>query len=355
MLTAAGGAAESRVAMKTLTVVCPAYNEEEVIEAFYAELRAVLAGLADAYDATMLFVVDGATDATLDILLRLANSDPRVQVISFSTNFGHQMALLAGLDHCDADAVVMMDSDLQHPPALIPTLLGEFERGHDIVYTVRQDTGDVPRFKRATSKLFYAVINRISKVHINESAADFRLISRRVADVFRHRIRERNQFLRGLFAWVGFSSVGVPFTVRRRGGGRSKYSLLSMLRFGINGIVSFSKRPLLAAAALGFALAGLGFLYAAVTVIQYFVTRALPSGWATLVILITIFSGTQLIFLGILGVYIGAIFDEVKARPHYIIAERINFPAATGARDHAAPSAPRAPVRVPPDDETYQP
>jgi polyisoprenyl-phosphate glycosyltransferase len=311
--------------MKTLTVTCPVYNEEEVIEAFYIELKAVLLDLAESYESKIIFVVDGATDTTLDILKRIARLDTSVQIIVLSTNFGHQMALIAGLDHCRSDAVIMMDSDLQHPPSLIPAMLAEFEKGYDIVYTMRQDTPDISIFKRVSSKLFYRLINRISRVKINESAADFRLISARVLKVFQSQIRERDQFLRGLFAWVGFKNVGIPFQVRRRGGGKSKYSLLSMLRFGTNGLVAFSKRPLLAATLLGSTLAAFGFFYAVLTVIEYFWSRTLPSGWATLVILITIFSGTQLIFLGVLGVYIGAIFDEVKGRPHYIIEDRLNF------------------------------
>jgi glycosyltransferase involved in cell wall biosynthesis len=311
--------------MKTLTVICPAYNEEDVIESFYRELKAVLVGLAGSYEAKIIFIVDGATDATLDILKRLTQSDPATQIISFSTNFGHQMALIAGLDHCDSDAVVMMDSDLQHPPSLIPAMVNAFEKGYSIVYTIRRDSRDVPLFKRISAKLFYRLLNRISRVQINEGAADFRLISRQVVEVFQTQIRERNQFLRGLFAWVGFKSIGIPFQVRSRGGGQSKYSLVGMLRFGLNGMVAFSKRPLLTATFVGLILAALGFSFALLTVLQYFLHNTAPSGWATLTILITIFSGTQLIFLGVLGVYIGAIFDEVKRRPHYLIEEKINF------------------------------
>jgi polyisoprenyl-phosphate glycosyltransferase len=311
--------------MKTLTVVCPVYNEAEVIEAFYIELRSVLIDLADRYSTTIMFVVDPGTDTTLEKLKRIAQTDNAVRVLALSARFGHQMALVAGMDHCDSDAVIMMDSDLQHPPALIPTMLQHFEAGYDIVYTLREDTPEIHFFKRASSKLFYRIINRISEVPINESAADFRLVSRRVIDVFQHQIGERNMFLRGLFGWVGFQSIGVPFQVRRRAAGKSKYSLRRMVRFGVSGVVSFSKSPLQAAIVVGFVFAAFGFLYAVFTVIQHFFLGSLPTGWATIIILISIFSGTQLIFLGMIGEYIGAIFDEVKARPHYIVAERINF------------------------------
>jgi dolichol-phosphate mannosyltransferase len=220
----------------------------------------------------------------------------------------------------------MMDSDLQHPPSLIPELLAGLERGFDIVYTVREDSPEVPAPKRLASRWFYRLINSISDTPINESAADFRAVSRRVVEVFQKQIRERNQFLRGLFGWVGFPSLAVRFRVNRRPAGRTKYSVRRMVRFGIDGVVSFSKTPLQAAVYCGFAFGALGFLYALVTLVQFLVYRSFPSGWATIIILISIFSGTQMVFLGILGEYLGAIFDEVKARPHYIVEERLNFP-----------------------------
>ena len=234
------------------------------------------------------------------------------------------MSLLAGMDHSDADVIVMLDCDLQHPPELIPQMLLEYEKGCDIVYTIREDSEEIGIFKRIGSKFFYRFINKISQIPINESAADFRLISRRVADVFRTQIRERNQFLRGLFSWVGFNSKGISFQVRKRRAGASKYTLKRMVAFGIHGVLSFSKRPLQAAIFIGLGFAGLGFFFTAVVVFQYFLYSHLPPGWATLAILISIFNGMQLIFLGVLGEYIGAIFDEVKARPHYIVAEKIN-------------------------------
>lgn len=311
--------------MKTLCVICPVYNEEEVIEKFYQELKAVLLTLTEEYQPSILFVVDRCRDHTLDILKRLSQTDPWVQILGLSSRFGHQMSLVAGMDHCDADLIVMMDSDLQHPPGLIPTMLAKYEEGYEIVYTLRQDSPEVNFFKRVSSRMFYRMINKISDVPINESAADFRLITRRVADVFRYQIRERNQFLRGLFGWVGFKSIGIPFKVRKRGAGRSKYSIGRMVRFGTDGVVSFSKSPLQAAAFFGFAFAAFGFLFAIYTVIQYFISGTFPPGWATLMILVSIFSGTQLIFMGIMGEYIGAIFDEVKGRPHYIVDEKINL------------------------------
>lgn len=312
--------------MRDLTVVCPVYEEEQVVGRFYGELKPVLDSVADRWRSVVLFVVDRGADRTLEVLEEIARGDLSVRVLALSARFGHQMSLLAGLDHCDSDAVVMMDSDLQHPPALIPELLAGFERGYDIVYTVREDGPGVPVLKRVTSRLFYRVFNRISDTPINESAADFRLVSRRVVEVFQRQIRERNQFLRGLFGWVGFPSAAVAFRAAGRPAGRTKYSVRRMVRFGVDGVVSFSKAPLKAAVYVGLAFGALGFLVALLTLAQYLSSRSFPSGWTTVAILVSIFSGTQLVFLGILGEYLGAIFDEVKGRPHYIVERRINFP-----------------------------
>lgn len=310
---------------RTLTVVSPVYNEQEVIVAFYVELKKVLDGIADSYESFICFVVDRGTDSTLDILREIARNDRNVRVIAMTGRFGHQMSLIAGIDYCESDVLIMLDSDLQHPPSLIPTMLCHYEAGYDVVYTVREDIPAIHPIKRVTSKIFYWLINRISHVPIDESAPDFRLMSRRVVQVFQKQIRERNLFLRGFFGWMGFRSIAVPFRVHQRAAGVSKYSLGRMVRFGLDGMVSFSKRPLQAAVLLGLLFAGGGFLTAIITTIQYFVLGSFPSGWATIVVLISIFSGTQLIFLGIIGEYIGAIFDEVKARPRYIVDELINF------------------------------
>lgn len=326
--------------MKTLTVVAPVYNEAPVIEAFYAEVKQVLLGLEPAYRSRILFVVERSSDATLSIVKRIAAADDSVQVLALSSRFGHQMALLAGIDHAEGDAVVMLDSDLQHPPELIPELVREFENGSDIVHTLRLDGPGVNWFKRTSSRLFYRMFNRIADVPINESAADFRLISRRVADVFRYEIRERNQFLRGLFGWVGFRSAAVTFRARRRAAGETKYSTRRMVRLGIDGVVSFSKGPLQAATIIGFLFAAFGFALAFLTVVQYLNGTKFAAGNATLFVIISIFSGTQLICIGILGEYLGAIFDEVKRRPHYLVDEAINVAVATGPARRDAGSGP---------------
>lgn len=313
--------------MKTLTVISPAFNEEEVIADFHRELAAVLDGLKGRYDCRMLFVLDRSGDRTLEILRGIAAKDPRVQVLALSSRFGHQNSLLAGIDHCRADAAIMMDSDLQHPPSLIPAMLEQFEKGFDVVRTQREDPPEIGFFKRLSSRLFYKGLNLLSETPIHESAADFRLLSRRVVKVFQKDIRERNLFLRGLIGWIGFPSTSLPFKTGRRTGGRSKYSLGRLVALGAEGVVSFSKKPLQAAIYLGLGFAALGFLLALATLVSWFRNGAMPPGWTTLAILIPVFSGIQMIFLGVLGEYIGAIFDEVKGRPHYIVDTAINLEA----------------------------
>ncbi len=310
--------------MRTITIIAPVYNEEEVILDFYHELKKELDALSG-YRATVLFSVGRSTDRTLEILKEVAQKDRAVRVLYLSARCGHQMQLLAGIDHADSDAVIMMDSDLQHPPSVIPELIAEFEKGNDVVYTVREQTADQPVLRKLCSDIFYALLNRISDVHISGNAADFRLISRRVAEVLRSEIRERNLFLRGIIPWVGFNQVAVLFTAHPRRAGKSKYSLSRLITFGLSGVVSFSRKPLRLTIFVGLLCALFGFLYAIFTVIQFFFLDALPTGYATLVVLLSVLGGFQLLFLGVIGEYIGAIFDEVKRRPHYIVDEKINF------------------------------
>jgi glycosyltransferase involved in cell wall biosynthesis len=311
--------------MRTLTVICPVYNEEQVIVAFHEELRRSLAALEGRWSWSALYVVDHSTDRTLELLRGLSAADRSVRVLALSAHFGQQASLLAGLDHCDADAVVMMDADLQHPPALIPELVAAHERGHDVVYTVREDTPEMSLLKRLSARWFYRMVSAISDTPIREGAADFRLVSRRVVEVFQRGIRERGLFLRGLFVWVGFPSCAVRFRACARRAGRTKYSLGRMLRFGLGGVVAFSRFPLRAAAVVGLGLAGLGLLALGVALPDLLRHGTPSSGWFFPLALFGLVSGIQLLFLGVLGEYLGAVLDEVRARPHYVVEERINF------------------------------
>ena len=308
-----------------LTVVAPVYNEEEVIGRFHARTRGVLDAM-EGVEATILFVVDRCTDDTLSILRGIAAADPRSKVIALSARFGHQMSLLAGIENAlEADAIVMMDSDLQHPPELIPELLAKLRLGFDVVYTVRRDTEDAGPLRKLAGNLFYRMLGALAQVPINGNAADFRLISRRVANTLVAEFHERNMFLRGLFSWMGFSQTGVEYVAERRAGGQSKYSFSRMLQLATTGVLSLSAKPLQVGMFVGVGFAAIAFAYLMFVVISFFVDRTIPSGWTTLAALLLLFSGVQLIVLGIMGAYIGGIYEEVKRRPRYIIDEKINL------------------------------
>jgi glycosyltransferase involved in cell wall biosynthesis len=307
-----------------LTVIAPVYNEEEVIGVFHARLSEVLAPLAEV-DANILYVVDRCTDNTLKILRSLAIHDPSTKVIALSSRFGHQMSLVAGIDNSlDSDVIIMMDSDLQHPPELIPELIDNFRRGFEVVYTVRRDTADINLLRKLTGNLFYRLLAKLARVPMNANAADFRLISGRVAKILSTGFRERNMFLRGLFTWIGFRQIGVDYVASKRAGGHSKYSLSKMLQLGMAGILSFSTKPLQLGIVVGIGFSLLSFMMMIWTVIEYFIDKSIPDGWTTLVVLLLMFSGIQLIVLGIIGAYIGGIYEEVKDRPRYIIDEVIS-------------------------------
>jgi dolichol-phosphate mannosyltransferase len=274
------------------------------------------------YDYTVVLVDDGSTDGTSAILDRLQSEHPaRLTVVHLSRNFGHQRALTAAMDFAEGDAVVCMDADMQHPPSLIPDLVKRWEEGYDVVYAIRRETADGP-FKDLTARAFYSLVNRLSETPIEPNAADFRLLSKKVVDVFRHDLRERDRFIRGLVGWVGFRSARVEFDAAARFAGTTKYSLGKMLQFARTGLVSFSKVPLKIAAVFGFVVSLLSGLYGLFAVTAYFFFQfAVMPGWASTVLVGTFLGGCQLLFLGLIGEYIATIFDEIKARPLYIVAD----------------------------------
>lgn len=310
--------------MKTITIISPVYNEAEVVRAFYIALKSELAKLKE-YHTEIVFILDRSRDRTLEILKDIAANDSSVGVLALSARFGHQMSLRAGLDYADADAVIMMDSDLQHPPELISKLIEKYEKGADVVYTVRTDTIHVSRLHRSLSRLFYWFFNLISEVPIAGGVADFRLISRRVADVLRTQVHERNLFLRGLVPWMGFTQIAVPYVARERLAGKSKYSFRRMVQLGIFGVISFSKKPIRVAAILGILFIVAGFIgIIVISVLRFMLGRGVVDGMIV-VFIMSFLSGVQLFFLGIVGEYIGGILDEVRRRPLYIVDETINL------------------------------
>ena len=309
-----------------LTFICPVYNEQEVIKEFYSELELEIKSLRNLYDIKILFVVDKSSDNTFEILSEIAKNNHFVSIILLSKRFGHQMSLIAGIDHAPDSIIIMMDSDLQHPVDIISKLINKYKEGADIVFTVRKNNVGQGYFRNLFSKIFYRVLNTISDIKIGAGEADYRLISPKVAEIFRTQIRERNQFLRGLFRWIGFKSSHITFIAGPRKKGKTKYSLPRVINFAILGVISFSRAPLKYAIYLGLILSFVGFGIGLHSFISYFVNQEAPSGWTTLTVIISIFSGVQLLFLGIIGEYIGAIFDEVKSRPLYLIQQKVNLP-----------------------------
>lgn len=308
-----------------LAIVAPVFNEEAVIAQFHARVSATLSILQDV-DSQIIYVVDKCTDNTLEVLRSIAKDDCRVKILAMSSRFGHQMSLLAGIEQAlEADAVVMMDSDLQHPPELIPVLIKNFREGADVVYTIRTDTQDVNPVRKTLGNLFYKFLNRLSDVEINPNAADFRLISRRVAKILSEGFAERNMFLRGLFSWIGFKQVGIEYVAERRAAGISKYSFSRMVQLAISGILSFSTKPLQIGIFVGISFSVVACLLMFATLFTFLFDRSLPSGWTTIVMLLLLFNGIQLFVIGVLGVYLGGIYEEVKSRPRYILEEEISY------------------------------
>lgn len=308
-----------------LTVVIPIYNESENIFPLYDRLSKVLDEVSRKYQlkSEILFVNDGSTDSSIDNIRLLHERDQRVKLLSFSRNFGHQIAITAGLDYSDGALVVVMDGDLQHPPELIPQLIEQWQAGYEIVYTIRQDTAKASIAKRLTSRLFYKLLQFMSPVTIPEGSADFRLMDRKTVEAL-NRLREKDRFLRGLIPWIGFRQIGVPYSADKRHAGQSKYSTGKMLRLAVDGILSFSIIPLRLSFFLGLVVSLSAFLYALYALVVFATGRATP-GWTSILIVVLVLGGLQMIVLGIVGEYIGRIYQEVKNRPIYIIRETLGL------------------------------
>lgn len=306
--------------MKKVSFVVPVFNEEENIHEFYRRLTKVMAPLP--YDYEILFIDDGSKDHTSQLVRELAQQDPHVQGYVFARNFGHQLALTCGLDQSTGDAVISMDGDLQHPPEMVPQLLEKWEQGYEIVQTVRKATEDATWFKNITSRLYYKLINSMSEVRITPGGSDFRLMDRKAVDAL-NRFRERARFIRGMVNNLGFRYTTIEFVAPPRFAGHSKFSLKKMLRFALDGITAFSRVPLRLALYVG-CVAGLCSLLLLLHVIyvKYVEQDAVP-GWTTLACAEFFLGGVELIGIGIVGEYVGRIFDEVKQRPLYIIREHI--------------------------------
>jgi glycosyltransferase involved in cell wall biosynthesis len=303
---------------KNITIVIPSYNEESNIEKLLESLNEVITSLN--YNFKILFVDDGSRDGTVLKLKTLAREQHNLFYIELSRNFGHQNALKAGIDYAKlySDAVISMDGDLQHPPALIPELIARWEEGYDVVYTVRAETESLSYFKNKTSKWFYGLMNKLSEIKFEPGTADFRLIDKRVAEVFSD-FTENELFIRGIINWVGFSQFAVNYIPQDRYSGKSKYTLSKMIRFAIQGITSFSTRPLYFAVFLGLGLSIFSIIFFSIYV-GYSLYFGHPiSGWASVITAIVFFGCLNLIVLGIIGIYIGKLFMQSKGRPNYLV------------------------------------
>lgn len=308
-----------RARPSSLSCVVPCHNEAENLALLLPQLRETLAECAPHWE--VILVDDGSTDRTMQVLAQWAER-PGFRTLQLSRNFGKEAALTAGLQAASGAVVVTMDADLQHPPALIPTFVERWRGGADVVYALRADRRDESTFKRLGARWFYGLVNAADRFEVPAGAGDFRLMDRQVVDALLA-LPERNRFMKGLFAWVGFTSVAVPYLPQPRAHGRSHFNPLRLIRLSLDGLTAFTTWPLRAVSAIGFALALLAFGYGAYLSASYLLYGHDVSGWTTIVVSLMLLAGLQLISLGIVGEYIGRIFEEVKARPLFVVKRQM--------------------------------
>jgi dolichol-phosphate mannosyltransferase len=302
----------------TFSIVAPVYNELDNLAELTRRVGEVMSTLRETWE--LVLVDDGSTDGSTDRILELAKQDKHIRAVIFARNFGHQVAITAGWDYARGDAVIILDADLQDPPEVIPDLIAKWREGYEVVYAVRTEREGEGWFKRTTAALFYRVIYRITDVKIPVDTGDFRLMDRKVVDVLKT-MRERHRFPRGMSSWVGFRQVGIPYKRAARHAGVTKYPFSKMLKLALNAITGFSYFPLQLATYFGFGSAGLAIIAIPVVIILRLAGNGAFLGQATTLLAVLFLGGVQLIFLGVLGEYLGRIYDEVKGRPLYIVRE----------------------------------
>jgi dolichol-phosphate mannosyltransferase len=310
-----------------ISIVLPVYNEQENISAIYERVTAEMDRLEDPYE--LIFVDDGSSDGSLKALKDLCQLDSSVRAISLSRNFGHQIAISAGLEHASGQAVIVMDADLQHPPEILPELVARWKAGFDVVYTVRAGSEHAGVFKRISAAAFYRILNRICDIKLTPNTPDFRLLDRRVVDALL-RMPERARFLRGLVSWVGFRQTAVEFVASPRLHGTTKYPLSKMIRFSVDGVTAFSSVPLRLSSYMGVFAALACIPYAIWAIYSRLFTNNAAHGWASVIVAVLFLGGVQLIAIGILGEYLGRIYEEVKGRPLYVAREIFGTAPRTG-------------------------
>ncbi len=302
----------------TFSIIAPIYNELENIPELYPRVRDVMDQTGESWE--LILVDDGSTDGSTDVIRTLAENDAHVKPVIFARNFGHQIAVTAGLDYSRGDAVVIIDADLQDPPEVILDLIEKWREGYEVVYAVRGEREGESWFKKTTASLFYRVIYRITDVDIPLDTGDFRLMDRKVVNVM-NQMRERHRFLRGMSSWVGYKQTGITYNRKARFAGKTKYPFSKMLKLALNAITSFSYFPLQLATYIGFITAGLSVIAIPVVILVRLISGTTWEGQATTLIIVLFLGGVQLISLGIIGEYIGRIYDEAKGRPLYIVSE----------------------------------
>ncbi len=316
-------AAESSTAAgPVLSIVVPMYNEAATVDAFFARLLPVLDSLA--LPCEVVCVDDGSNDATRQRIAALNRHDPRIKMVGLSRNFGKEVALTAGLHHARGQAVVPIDADLQHPPELIADFVARWREGNDVVYAVRRSRRDEPLAKRLSARAFYWLFDRLADVSMPEGAGDFRLLDRRVVDVI-NAMPERSRFMKGIFAWVGFRQVGIPYDPELRRVGASRWGFRRLLRFAFDGLTSFSILPLIVWGYVGAVIALMSLAAGAFFVLKTLILGVDVPGYASLIVAVFFFGGMQLLTLGVIGSYVGRVFEEVKRRPLYVVAETCGF------------------------------
>jgi polyisoprenyl-phosphate glycosyltransferase len=307
--------------VSSFSVVVPVHDEEGSLRELHSRLAAVLDDLGD---WELILVDDGSRDSSFERMLELRRADSRVKIVRLSRNFGHQVAITAGIDLAGGDAVIVMDGDLQHPPEVIPELVQRWRDGFEVVYGFMADRTGETWFKRWTARTFYRVLGRLSLIDVPPAAGDFRLVDRRAVDAFTS-LRERNRYVRGMFSWIGFSQTGVPYSASARTSGQTKYTLPRMARLAVHGILSFSNIPLRLVLALGFLVSAFAVAEAIYALVGRFGGFYTVPGWASIVFVVSLLGGIQLIVLGVIGEYVSLIYDEVKRRPIYVVRELHGF------------------------------
>ncbi len=310
---------------KLLSIIIPVYYQEKGLSELYRRLKNVVDGINSEFDYEIIFVNDGSKDKSIDVLFDLHQKDEKVRVLNFSRNFGHQIAVTAGIDFSKGDLVVLIDDDLQDPPEIIIQMIERWKQGYQVVYGVRKIRKGENFFKKFSAKMFYRILGKLSTVKIPLDVGDFRLMDRAVANNL-IMMKENNRFIRGMVSWIGFNQIGLPYERDARYAGKSNYSLTKLMKFAINGLTGFSEKPLIFSSYFGFLITIFSFILGVDVIINKLINPTMIiTGWTSLIVITLFFGGIQLLTIGILGTYVGRIYNEVKKRPLYVLESKLGF------------------------------